>query len=456
MSVIAPRRMESEPNTLTTEDWCAVAVGLLLVVAGAIAFRCGLSLDVLAVVPRPWSGYADLLAQVGGDLPRYGTLAATLLILFTASAVALGLRPLRFAAGFVVLMLLAILTLAIGAWPPVQRIALEPLLIALLLGMVLGNAIRLPVWIKESLRAELYIKTGIVLLGATLPLPLMRLAGPVAIIQASVVSIVTFLTIFGVARFLEVDRRLAALLAAGGSVCGVSAVIAVAGAVRAKREHVSIATITTVAWSLVMIVLLPLLARAWYLPAGPAGAWIGASEFADAPGFAAVQVYNGLLRSGTLAGTPDQTVWAYTLVKVIGRDTWIGLWAAVLSFQAVLRWEKTEGYATDLSQAWRRFPKFILGFVAASIVVAWTDDTANLAAFNAVVRPRLTDPLDGLRNLMFTFSFVSIGASIRLRSMLPVGADAFVAFASGVVVNLVLGFLLSAVVFQGYWIGIAR
>jgi uncharacterized membrane protein YadS len=72
------------------------------------------------------------------------------------------------------------------------------------------------------------------------------------------------------------------------------------------------------------------------------------------------------------------------------------------------------------------------------------------------VRPAFVAPLINLRVWVFTFSFLSIGLTTRLRGLAPAGGAAFVAFATGVVVNLVLGFVLSAVVFQSYWIHLTR
>ena len=72
--------------------------------------------------------------------------------------------------------------------------------------------IGLPRWLDAGFRVEFYIKTGIVLLGATLPFTLIVWAGPVAILQASIVSIVTFLVIYCVGVRLGLDRRLAATL----------------------------------------------------------------------------------------------------------------------------------------------------------------------------------------------------------------------------------------------------
>jgi uncharacterized membrane protein YadS len=121
--------------------------------------------------------------------------------------------------------------------------------------------------------------------------------------------------IFFVARKLGLDRRLAATLGAGGAVCGVSAAITVAGAVRAKKEHPPIAITLVVLWAIVLIFALPLVSRALRLPAGVGGAWIGTSEFADAAGLAAAQSYGGMAGPATgISGTADQALASYTLI----------------------------------------------------------------------------------------------------------------------------------------------
>ena len=214
---------------------------------------------------------------------------------------------------------------------------------ALLLGLLIANLIVLPRWLDAGFRVEFYIKVGIVLLGATLPFTLIIWAGPVAILQASIVSIMTFLVIFFVGRRLGLDHQLSATLGAGGAVCGVSAAIAVAAAVRAKKEYPPIAITLVIFWAILWIFALPLVSRALQLPTGVGGAWIGTSEFADAAGFAAAQSYGGMAGPGTgISGTADQAIWAYTLIKVVGRDVWIGIWAFVLAIVSVTRWEKSE------------------------------------------------------------------------------------------------------------------
>ena len=156
--------------------------------------------------------------------------------------------------------MLSVAIFALGQWDKANTYNLEPPLVALVLGLVISNIVGLPRWLDAGFRVEFYIKTGIVLLGATLPFTLIVWAGPMAILQASIVSIVTFLVIYWVAVKAGARQRLAATLGAGGAVCGVSAAIAIAGAVGAKKEDAPIAITVVIIWAIVMIFVLPFVA----------------------------------------------------------------------------------------------------------------------------------------------------------------------------------------------------
>ena len=438
------------------EDWWSVWLGLGFVVLTCICFTKGITLDWIAVTPTRWVTSAELLSQMQGNAERYLAQCAAMTGLFGIASVAMGYCPTVFVPAFILLYILSLMIQAASAWDGSLRYNVEAPLIALVVGLLISNVIGLPRVLDTAFRVEFYIKTGIVLLGATLPITLLVWAGPIAILQASIASIVTFFVIFKVARFLELDKRLAAMLAAGGAVCGVSAVIAVAGAVRARREDMPVAITLVVFWAIVMIVVLPLLARAWFLHAGVAGAWIGTSEFADAAGFAAAQSYGAFARAGAVAGTPEQAIWAFTLVKVVGRDIWIGIWAFALSLIAVTRWEAAEtGTTIDIAEIWGRFPKFIVGFFLASLLMTLALRDVSFADYNQAVRPTLIAPINTFRGWAFTFSFLSIGLTTRLKEFGGVSGNAFLAFSTGVVVNLVLGFVLSAVVFADYWMALS-
>src|SRR6201988_2963933 len=343
------------------EDWWAIWLGLGIVVVAYAFFVHGGSIRWIAVTPAKWSTCAHLGSHFAANYVRYIAQFLVWLAIFTIALTALGHRARDFIPSFTFLYVLSVAIFAIGQWDKANTYNLEPPLVALIVGLVLSNLFGLPRWLDAGFRVEFYVKTAIVLLGATLPFTLIIWAGPTAILQASIVSIVTFLVIYWAATALGLDRRLAATLGAGGAVCGVSAAIAIAGAVGAKKEDTSIAITAVIGWAIAAIFVLPFVAAYFHLPAGVGGAWIGTSEFADAAGFAAAQTYGDLAGHGAVAGTSEQAVFAYTLIKVVGRDVWIGIWAFVLAIVATTRWERAEtGRAPRPADIWCCFPKLVL------------------------------------------------------------------------------------------------
>jgi uncharacterized integral membrane protein (TIGR00698 family) len=435
------------------EDWWAIWIGLGLVVIGYLLFIQGGSLKWLAVTPPKWSTAEQLREHFTHNGGRYVALFVLWAGAFSFALRAMGYRLREFLPSFAGLFILSLVIFTLGQWTQASRYSLEPPLVALIVGLLISNLGVLPRRLDVGFRVEFYIKTGIVLLGATVPFTLIAWAGPVAIVQASVVALTTFLVIFFVGRRLGLDPRFAATLGAGGSVCGVSAAIAVASAVGARKEDTSVAIATVILWAIVMIFVLPLVARFLELPAGIAGAWIGTSEFADAAGLAAAQTYGGYAGSVPgISGTAEQALTAFTLMKVVGRDAWIGIWAFVLALIASSRWEiGASGQRPGGAQLWQRFPKFVLGFLVASLLVTVITRSYSLVQYNQQVTPALVTPLKDLRTWAFIFCFLSIGLTTRVRELAHAGLRPVAAFTAGVLVNVALGFVLSVWVFAAHW-----
>jgi uncharacterized integral membrane protein (TIGR00698 family) len=436
------------------EDWWSIWIGLGLLSVAMAFFAQGASLGWVAVVPKKWHACSELAQQLSADAGRYVGQFAVWSAIFSVPMRFLNINLKNFLASFLFIYVISIAVFALGQWDQASRYNLEPPLVALALGLLLANTIRLPNALQAGFRVEFYIKIGIVLLGATLPFTLIVWAGPVAIVQASIVSLTTFFVIYFAAKYMGLDRRLAATLGAGGAVCGVSGSIAIAGAVGAKKEHAPISISIVVFWAIVMIFVLPLVSRWLELPTGVAGAWIGTSEFADAAGFAAAQAYGAY--SGNVPGIeghPEAAVTAFTLMKVIGRDVWIGIWALVLSIVATTRWDNT-GVQTkaQYGEIWRRFPKFVIGFLLASLAVTAISQGYSYAEYKANVVPNLVDPIKNLRTWAFIFCFFSIGLTTQFSEFAKAGAKPFYAFTIGVVVNVILGYFLSTQVFVDFWI----
>src|SRR5882724_1273974 len=435
------------------EDWWAIWIGLGLIAVAVALFAGGSSIKWIAVAPQKWSHLADVTLQLKQHGPQYAALFVLWSVSFGIGAAALGIKISRFLPAFLLIYLAGGSIYFLGLWDQAAHYNLEPPLVALGLGLLVSNTLGVPRWLDPGLRVEFYIKTGIVLLGASLPLTLIAWAGPVAIVQAAIVSLATFGVIYLTAKHLGLNARLAATLGTGGAVCGVSGAIAIGGAVGAKKEDVSVAISLVVVWAVVMIFALPLAAKSLHLATGVAGAWIGTSEFADAAGLAAAQTYGGYAGNVPgIAGSADAAVSAFTLMKVIGRDVWIGVWAFVLSLIATTRWERTGVQSkSDAGEIWRRFPKFVLGFLAASAVITLLSKGYDYAAYKKDVVPGLVAPLQALRTWAFTFAFLSIGLTTKIREFASVGARPFYAFTIGVVVNVALGFVLSTQVFSEFW-----
>jgi uncharacterized membrane protein YadS len=351
-----------------TEDWWAVWLGLLIVAAALVIYAGGSTIKGWAVTPGAWTNGAGLAKDLSSNLWGYAAVFLLFGVVFTVSMAIMKWKVSQFVPGFVLLFLGALAMLYLAGWQVMKDYDLGAPLLALLAGLIVGNLVRLPAWFKTSLRTEYYIKTGIVLLGATLPLTLIFSAGPIAFVQATIVSLTTWLTIyFAATRLFRLEPQFGAVLGAAGAVCGVSASIAVGGAVKAKKDHIAIGIAVVSIWAIVMIFTLTFVTKAMIphaLTPGQAGAWVGTSEFADAAGFAVVaEIAN---RHG------DSAINTFTLMKVIGRDIWIGLWCLILSLVSVARWEGRSGSGGGASWqiVWGRFPKFVLGFFAASLVVS--------------------------------------------------------------------------------------
>jgi uncharacterized integral membrane protein (TIGR00698 family) len=431
------------------EDWWAIWLGVGIIAIALIFFYSGSTIKPIAVKPPVWRDIGSLGGYFSQTWLWYIAQFCMWLVIFTISAAVMGFKVKEYIPGFTILFVVSLLVFAVSSWKTMKDYNMEAPLVALLLGLIVGNVFKLPKWLDTSFRTEYYIKTGIILLGATLPLTIIAQAGPLAFLQASIVSLTTFFTIFLVASsVLKLDRRFSATMGAGGSVCGVSASIAVGGAVKAEKDHLAISISLVTIWAIIMIFALPILCKSMGLDLGVAGAWIGTSEFADAAGFAAAQA---------LGDTTDKAIRAYTLMKVIGRDIWIGLWSFALAIVSVVYWERkaTSESRVSAGEIWWRFPKFVLGFFAASIIITIVSLGYAEVEFNDHLKPDLIAPIKSLRSWTFVFTFLCIGFTTRFRELTKFGWKPLVAFTAGVAINVPLGYFLSTVVFAKYWKAIA-
>ncbi len=316
--------------------------------------------------------------------------------------------------------------------------AVEYPVYAIFLGLLANLAVTLTGLrdrIAAAFRTEFFIKTGLVLLGASINLAVIASAAGPAIAQAILLISGVFLFTWWLAGRLGLDEKLRALLASAVSICGVSAAIAAAGAVRARREQLAYTASLVIVFALPSIFLLPWLADLFGLSAPVAGAWIGGN----------IDTTAAVTAAGALAG--EEALQIASIVKVT-QNALMGVVAVALTAYFALRVERQPGAARPgIGELWRRFPKFVLGFVAASVVATWYLDVtgADGKATIAIV--------NDLRVWFFILAFVSIGLEVRVAALREAGWRPVAVFASATVFNLVLALGLASVLFAGFSTG---
>ncbi|WP_248960696.1 YeiH family protein [Sphaerisporangium perillae] len=346
------------------------------------------------------------------------------------------------AAGVLVVLLLAAATRFLEKGVPTWFAgsglakAIEFPVYAIVLGL-LGNAVLTATGLRDRLaggfRTEFFIKTGLVLLGASINLKVIVTAAGPAIIQGIVLISTVFLFTWWLGGRLGLDDKLRALLSAAVSICGVSAAIAAAGAVQARREQLAYSASLVIAFALPSIFILPALASALGLSPEVAGAWIGGN----------IDTTAAVTAAGTIVG--EDALAIATIVKVT-QNALIGVVVVALTAWFAFRVERRADAARPgLGELWRRFPKFVLGFVSASVIATWYLTTVPAAQGKAVI-----GVANDLRTWFLILAFVSIGLEFRVASLKEAGWRPVGVFAAATVVNVLVALGLAALLFSGY------
>lgn len=153
---------------LTSEDWWAVWLGFLLIVAGAFGLT--------GVIPKIGGWETNPLAAMqltdaGGAVTGTIWLSWLLLllalgVLCTVAVAAIRRRVGLYPLGFIGVYLLASVSCVLANQSRVEAYGLGYAFWALLLGLLISNTAGTPRWLLHGARSEMYIKTGLVLLGA--------------------------------------------------------------------------------------------------------------------------------------------------------------------------------------------------------------------------------------------------------------------------------------------------
>src|SRR5690242_10013944 len=177
----APPERRGWSELYRKEDWWAVWLGLALMVFAIVLFQAGSSNIIKALAVNPGGLKWTSFSQLGGPFTQNALLYLYQflfwLVLFGATTAIMGVKLKEFVPAFIFLYVGSLIMFAIAGWANATQFNLEAPLVALIVGLIIANVFRLPAWMDSAFRVEYYIKTGIVLLGATFPITLVLKIG---------------------------------------------------------------------------------------------------------------------------------------------------------------------------------------------------------------------------------------------------------------------------------------
>lgn len=420
----SPQPPPAPPAWWQNEDWLAVIAAVPLIAAVLLGWK--VKLPGLA-----WAGGGDLGKVFSAPNLTAMLVTSAILIVLAALILApsLGRRALSFLGGACVVFFLAWAAQWLAANAQIKSYGLEYVIFALGLGLLWSHLLPVPEWLRTAVRTEFFIKSGIVILGAGMLFGDLLKAGVPGMIQAVLVIPVIWHITFRLARWLKVDDEFGVMLSTAVSICGVSAAIAACGAIQGDKKKLSYVTSIVLLCAVPMMVLMPWCVKWLGLSEAVGGAWLGGTLDTSGSVLAATE---SIGETATKVGT----------VVKLSQNVLIGFAAFAISLWWTFRERRTNPNAPrpSLGVIWERFPKFVLGFIAASLV------------FSFLLAPEVVKaadkPLKGLRELWFAAAFVCIGLETRLGDLAKLGGGRpALAFVGGQAVNVLWTLLLAWLLF---------
>ncbi|MCB2213137.1 YeiH family protein [bacterium] len=434
-TVVEVQHVNRWRELLTSEDWWAVWIGFILIVGAAAGW--------IGKVPKLGKWDTNPLdVFYSGDQSLWIPLLLTMLglgLLFTVANRLIRGRVGAYPLGYLVVFTLATVSYLLAHQLQVSAYGLGYAFWALLIGLLISNTIGTPKWLLEGSCCETYIKTGLVLLGAEILFSkILALGGPGLLVAWVVTPIVIiFMFNFGVKVLKMKSKALTIVIAAATSVCGVSAAIATAAASRARKNELALAVGMTLIFTVLMMIFMPMLIKGVGMDPIVGGAWMGGTI--DATG--------AVVAAGAFLGEDAEKVAA--VVKMI-QNVLIGLVAFVVAVYWTTNVERTKGAPrVPAMEIWYRFPKFIVGFVAASLVFSFIlVPSMGLEAVEAEVLKPVTVKL---RGWLFCMAFVSIGLESNFKELASqmAGGKPMILYVVGQSFNLILTLLMAWLAFGG-------
>lgn len=392
-------------KTLKSEDWVSTLIG-------------GVILVLVILLPSVMKNHMYMSLLIG--------VLAYLGYLFMGNKDKGG-----FILSFVIVYALAWLAEYIAALSPIKTIGLESVFFAVLIGLLIRNTVGLPKWLAPAVKSEYYIKAGLVILGSSILFNEIMRAGALGMIQGIIVVFSVWYFSFWIStRAFRIDKEMSMLLSSSVSICGVSAAIATSGAIKGDPKKLSFVISLVLIVAIPMMYLLPYLAKWMGLSEEVAGAWLGGT----------IDTTAAVVASGKFIG---ETAEQYSVIIKSAQNVLLG----VAAFAISIYWSY-KGTNSDIrpsgSVLWERFPKFVLGFLIASLIFSFAFDAETGKELSRVANK-------GARGLLFSLAFVCIGLETDFRYIFRKENAKYIwSFLTAQGFNIILTLLVAWLLFSNY------
>ena len=376
-----------------SEDWTSTFVGWLVIL-----------LVVFQLKPHwPSFSWADSEALMNRvfTLDNVGHALIVFVFMFVMALLAgvlTGKRAKTVAASFPVVFVLTLLAMVVSGNKFLKDWGFETVIFSLLIGLFISNVFSIPRWLKESLSSELFVKIGLVILGTTVLFDDLLKAGALGLIQSCVVVFVVWNFCFWLCKKMGIDKEMSLMLSSAVSICGVSAAVATAGAIKGNKTKLSYVVSLVLVVAVPLILLMPGLAKLLGLPEDMAGAWIGGT----------IDTTGAVAATGAIYG--DVALQTSTIVK-FSQNVLLGIAAFLISiYWSYSKKDVAVEEKPTLKVIWSRFPKFVLGFVAASLVFSFLVSSEVVSEAKPILK--------NIQGMWFALAFTSIGLETNFRSLI--------------------------------------
>jgi uncharacterized integral membrane protein (TIGR00698 family) len=270
---------------------------------------------------------------------------------------------------------------------------IEYVLWAIVIGLLISNTVGIPRIFHAGVATyEFWLKAGIVLLGSRFLLGDILHLGSISLLLIAVALTLSLIFMHIIGRSFKLKPKLTSLLAIGSSICGVSAIIAAKPAIDADDEDASYAIAAILALGAISLFTFPLIGHSLHLIDKAYGLWAGLAVDNTAEATAAGALYSDA--AGKIA----------VLAKT-SRNALIGFIVLGYAIYWASRGE-AEVVGNKAAFLWRKFPKFVLGFLLISL----------LATLSFFTKPQLTS-VANLSRWAFLLTFAGVGLKTSFREL---------------------------------------